>query len=65
MIRGRYGYQPSLPASAGGEGVGVVVKLGKHSERKLYDTFTIAVSPASFAACAKYAVACRMPGLMG
>jgi NADPH2:quinone reductase len=28
MIRGRYGYQPSLPASPGGEGVGVVEKLG-------------------------------------
>jgi len=28
MIRGRYGYQPLLPASPGGEGVGVVVKVG-------------------------------------
>ena len=28
MIRGRYGYQPPLPASPGGEGVGVVVKVG-------------------------------------
>ena len=28
MIRGRYGYQPLLPASPGGEGVGVVMKVG-------------------------------------
>jgi NADPH:quinone reductase-like Zn-dependent oxidoreductase len=28
MIRGRYGYQPLLPASPGGEGVGVILKVG-------------------------------------
>lgn len=28
MIRGRYGYQPALPASPGAEGVGVVEALG-------------------------------------
>jgi NADPH2:quinone reductase len=28
MIRGRYGYQPDLPASPGAEGVAVVVKVG-------------------------------------
>jgi len=28
MVRGRYGYQPSLPASPGAEGVAVVMKVG-------------------------------------
>jgi NADPH:quinone reductase-like Zn-dependent oxidoreductase len=28
MIRGRYGYQPSLPASPGAEGIAIVVKVG-------------------------------------
>lgn len=28
MIRGRYGYQPALPASPGAEGVGIVEKFG-------------------------------------
>ena len=28
MIRGRYGYQPDLPASPGSEGVGIVEALG-------------------------------------
>src|ERR1700743_338366 len=28
MVRGRYGYQPALPASPGIEGVGVVEALG-------------------------------------
>ena len=32
MIRGRYGYQPELPASPGAEGVGVVERLGEGVE---------------------------------
>jgi NADPH:quinone reductase-like Zn-dependent oxidoreductase len=28
MVRGRYGYQPSLPASPGAEGVGIVLEVG-------------------------------------
>jgi NADPH:quinone reductase-like Zn-dependent oxidoreductase len=28
MVRGRYGYQPDLPASPGGEGVGVIEAVG-------------------------------------
>src|SRR5947207_11194753 len=28
MVRGRYGYQPELPASPGGEGVGIVEAVG-------------------------------------
>ncbi len=28
MIRGRYGYQPGLPASPGAEGVGIVLEIG-------------------------------------
>src|SRR3954465_6850141 len=28
MVRGRYGYQPELPASPGAEGVGIVEALG-------------------------------------
>src|SRR5215471_10143924 len=28
MIRGRYGYQPTLPASPGAEGVGIVENFG-------------------------------------
>lgn len=28
MVRGRYGYQPNLPASPGAEGVAIVIKLG-------------------------------------
>ena len=30
MVRGRYGYQPSLPASPGAEGVGTVLEVGKN-----------------------------------
>ncbi len=29
MVRGRYGYQPVLPASPGAEGVGIVLEVGK------------------------------------
>ena len=29
MVRGRYGYQPELPASPGAEGVGIVEALGR------------------------------------
>lgn len=32
MIRGRYGYQPELPASPGAEGVGIVERLGEGVE---------------------------------
>ena len=28
MLRGRYGYQPTLPASPGAEGVGIVLEIG-------------------------------------
>ena len=28
MVRGRYGYQPGLPASPGAEGVGIVLEIG-------------------------------------
>jgi NADPH2:quinone reductase len=28
MVRGRYGYQPELPASPGAEGVGIVEAVG-------------------------------------
>ena len=28
MVRGRYGYQPALPASPGAEGVGIVIGIG-------------------------------------
>src|SRR5256885_1515002 len=28
MVRGRYGYQPALPASPGAEGVGIVEAVG-------------------------------------
>ena len=28
MVRGRYGYQPDLPASPGAEGVGIVLEIG-------------------------------------
>src|SRR5881396_2754799 len=28
MVRGRYGYQPELPASPGAEGVGIVAAVG-------------------------------------
>jgi len=28
MVRGRYGYQPGLPASPGAEGVGIVLEVG-------------------------------------
>ena len=28
MVRGRYGYQPALPASPGAEGVGTVLEIG-------------------------------------
>lgn len=28
MLRGRYGYQPNLPASPGAEGVGIILELG-------------------------------------
>jgi NADPH2:quinone reductase len=35
MVRGRYGYQPELPASPGAEGVGVVEAVSPGVRRQL------------------------------
>src|SRR5690242_613284 len=37
MVRGRYGYQPELPASPGAEGVGIVEALGPGCKVRLLE----------------------------
>ena len=38
MVRGRYGYQPELPASPGIEGVGIVEALGSGVQGRMVGT---------------------------
>src|SRR5262249_54499802 len=43
MVRGRYGYQPELPASPGGEGVGLVEVLGRGKQVPIVGTRVVFV----------------------
>src|SRR5215472_13804517 len=43
MVRGRYGYQPELPASPGIEGVGIVEALGAGVQRPMVGTRVVFV----------------------
>ena len=44
MVRGRYGYQPELPASPGAEGVGIVEAVGPGAQGSLVGTRMIFVT---------------------
>src|ERR1700744_6523661 len=43
MVRGRYGYQPELPASPGIEGVGIVQSVGPGVEAPIVGTRVVFV----------------------
>jgi NADPH2:quinone reductase len=43
MVRGRYGYQPELPASPGAEGVGIVEAVGPGVQGSLVGTRVVFV----------------------
>jgi len=43
MVRGRYGYQPELPASPGAEGVGIVEALGPDVQGPIVGTRVVFV----------------------
>ena len=43
MVRGRYGYQPELPASPGAEGVGIVEAVGLGVQGSLVGTRVVFV----------------------
>jgi NADPH:quinone reductase-like Zn-dependent oxidoreductase len=43
-VRGRYGYQPELPASPGAEGVGIVEAVGPGAQGSLVGTRMIFVT---------------------
>ena len=43
MVRGRYGYQPELPASPGAEGVGIVEAVGPGVQRPIVGTRVVFV----------------------
>src|SRR5215475_10016102 len=43
MVRGRYGYQPGLPASPGAEGVGMVEAVGPGTQGSLVGTRVVFV----------------------
>jgi NADPH:quinone reductase-like Zn-dependent oxidoreductase len=44
MVRGRYGYQPELPASPGAEGVGIVDTVGSGVQGSLVGTRVVFVT---------------------
>src|SRR6059058_6478748 len=43
MLRGRYGYQPELPASPGAEGVGIVEAVGPGLQGRIIGTRVVFV----------------------
>jgi NADPH:quinone reductase-like Zn-dependent oxidoreductase len=45
MVRGRYGYQPELPASPGIEGVGIVEAVGPGVQGPMVGTRVVLLTP--------------------
>ena len=61
MVRGRYGYQPELPASPGIEGVGIVEAVGPGVQDPMVGTRVVSSAlgtPGASRSCAQWTDSC-------
>ncbi len=61
MVRGRYGYQPELPASPGIEGVGIVEAVGPSAQGPMVGTRVVLLTrgtPGASRSCARRTNSC-------